>query len=160
LLNVVWHPARPIIASTSTHGVVYIWGVPLVENWSAFAPDFKELEENIEYVEREDEFDHVDESQVVQRKQQVEDVIVDVTSIDEEHFGSSDEEPCEDELIFLPTTPIPDSFVEPAQEDDAETDKKRKGSSSSSSTGGGRAASKKSKPSGKSSKSKSGGSKK
>jgi COMPASS component SWD1 len=160
LLNVVWHPARPIIASTSTHGVVYIWGVPLVENWSAFAPDFKELEENIEYVEREDEFDHVDESKVEKRKQQVEDVIVDVTSVDEEHFGSSDEEPCDDELIFLPTTPMPDPIVEPLKDASDETDKKRKGNGNSSAGGGGGASHKKSKPTGKSGKSKSSGSKK
>jgi len=57
LIDLAWHPVRPIVVSVSLCGIVYIWAKEYIENWSAFAPDFKEIEENEEYVEREDEFD-------------------------------------------------------------------------------------------------------
>ncbi|KAJ1674039.1 chromatin binding protein [Spiromyces aspiralis] len=51
------HPLRPIIASISTFGMIYLWTRKPQQNWNAFAPGFEELEENIDYVEPEDEFD-------------------------------------------------------------------------------------------------------
>lgn len=41
----------------TSDGLVDVWGPRI--NWTAFAPDFQALPRNIEYVEREDEFDHV-----------------------------------------------------------------------------------------------------
>lgn len=38
-------------------GTIYIWGVKATPKWSALAPDFEEIEQNIEYIEMEDEFD-------------------------------------------------------------------------------------------------------
>ncbi|KAJ2878156.1 chromatin binding protein, partial [Coemansia aciculifera] len=51
------HPLRPIYASISTFGIIYLWTRVPQQNWNAFAPGFRELEENIDYLEPEDEFD-------------------------------------------------------------------------------------------------------
>lgn len=109
LLDVVWHPVRPIIASISS-GLVSIWAQNQVENWSAFAPDFKELDENVEYDERESEFDIGDEDKSVDLSAEAkhdEEIEVDVTKVEPvAAFCSSDEE-FEDEnaLQFLPMAP-------------------------------------------------------
>jgi COMPASS component SWD1 len=47
------------MATISAAGRVYMWSVHREEHWSAYAPDFSQLEENVHYVEREDEFDKV-----------------------------------------------------------------------------------------------------
>ncbi|KAH9266510.1 hypothetical protein BASA83_010494 [Batrachochytrium salamandrivorans] len=57
LVDMVWHPTRPVIATVSHFGVIYFWGVCYTQNFSAFSPFFTELDDNKEYLEQEDEFD-------------------------------------------------------------------------------------------------------
>lgn len=109
LLDVAWHPVRPIIASISS-GVVSVWAQNQVENWSAFAPDFKELDENVEYEERESEFDLTDEDKSVAsggEDKEDTDLEIDVCRVDPvAAFCSSDEENENQEaLMFLPIAP-------------------------------------------------------
>lgn len=54
-----WHPKEAALASTTRLGDILLWHHPVPERWGAFAGGFEEFDENVEYEEREDEFDLV-----------------------------------------------------------------------------------------------------
>lgn len=107
LIDLAWHPVRPIVVSVSLTGLVYIWAKDYTENWSAFAPDFKELEENEEYVEREDEFDINPETEKVKDLDVNENDEIDIVTV-EKDSAFSDSDLSQEELCFLPAIPCPD----------------------------------------------------
>ncbi|CAL4892582.1 unnamed protein product [Urochloa decumbens] len=108
LIDLAWHPVEPTVATVSATGLVYIWAKEHVENWSAFAPDFVELEENEEYVEREDEFDLNPREEEVEAVQTDEDADIDVETFDKNAMFS-DVEDSVDEIVYLPAIPSPDA---------------------------------------------------
>uniref|UniRef100_A0A5B6ZLM5 Uncharacterized protein n=1 Tax=Davidia involucrata TaxID=16924 RepID=A0A5B6ZLM5_DAVIN len=107
LIDLAWHPVHPIVVSVSLTGLVYIWAKDYTENWSAFAPDFKELEENEEYVEREDEFDLMPETEKVKESDANEDDEIDIVVV-EKDSAFSDSDMSEEEVCFLTADPCPD----------------------------------------------------
>jgi len=128
LLDVVWHPVRPIVASISS-GVISLWAQQQVENWSAFAPDFKELDENVDYEERESEFDKEDEDRSIKSDTEEQDLEVDVDVFSKAPipaFCSSDEEE-EDAtaLLYLPIAPDVDEAEDGSSQDHDESPGKR-----------------------------------
>ncbi|KAF8783620.1 hypothetical protein HU200_000473 [Digitaria exilis] len=107
VIDLAWHPAEPTIAAVSVTGNVYIWAKEHVENWTAFAPDFEQLEENEEYVEREDEFDLNPREEEVAEVAIDEDAEVDIET-SEKDTVFSDVEDSADEIVYLPAIPCPD----------------------------------------------------
>lgn len=91
--SVAWHPTRSFLAVASSDGLVDIWGPRI--NWTAFAPDFQALKQNIEYVEGEDEFDvtsKTNEGKEGPIVEKTEDLDVDVLTVDPISVFASDSE--------------------------------------------------------------------
>ena len=80
---VEWHPSRPLIAACGLEtGRIYLWSIITPQRWSALAPDFVEVEENVEYMEREDEFDIHPVEEIHKRRLDMEDEKVDVLTVE------------------------------------------------------------------------------
>ncbi|RPA72516.1 WD40 repeat-like protein [Ascobolus immersus RN42] len=79
--TVEWHPSKPLVVAAGIEsGRIFLWSTPAHQRWSALAPDFTELEENIEYIEKEDEFDIHPKEELTKRKLHMEDEDIDVLS--------------------------------------------------------------------------------
>ncbi|KAL4871240.1 hypothetical protein BDV12DRAFT_164451 [Aspergillus spectabilis] len=89
---VEWHPTRPfVVACGLESGCIYTWSIVTPQKWSALAPDFGEVEENVEYVEREDEFDIHPAEEIHQRRLDQEDEEPDVLTIEPLKSGEDDD---------------------------------------------------------------------
>ena len=103
IYSVAWHPTRSFLAVAASDGLVDIWGPRI--NWTSFAPDFQALPSNVEYVEREDEFDIAEEDDGEQHQNEEDeedDVDVDVVTVEPVPVFASDSEE-EDEVFCFST---------------------------------------------------------
>ena len=81
LIDVKWNYNRCKIASIGLDsGIIYIWLIQFPQKWSALAPDFVEVEENIDYIEKEDEFDIIDETELNKKRLEEEVMEIDVVT--------------------------------------------------------------------------------
>jgi COMPASS component SWD1 len=80
---VEWHPHRPFIAACGLEsGRIHLWTVISPQRWSALAPDFAEVEENVEFIEYEDEFDIHPQEEIHKRQLNLENDDVDVLTVE------------------------------------------------------------------------------
>lgn len=83
LSAVEWHPLRPFVAAVGVDsGRIWLWSIPQPQRWSALAPDFVEVEENHEYIEKEDEFDIQPLEEIHRMRLDQEDEEVDVLTVE------------------------------------------------------------------------------
>jgi len=108
ILDLTHHPTRPLYCAASATGLVFIWGQQHTESWSAYAPGFTELEENEEYIEREDEFDEIpDTPKVVKENVEELSIEIDMASVEEEDDYYFPVQPIHDGDMVSATQPCP-----------------------------------------------------
>lgn len=69
LIAAAWNPRKSEFVSCNGLGTLFRWTPAYPERWTAMIPDVQELEENVIYVEREDEFDLNIEEELHQAKE-------------------------------------------------------------------------------------------
>lgn len=94
LVDVKWNYPRCIIGLTGLDlGQIYLWLITFPVKWSALAADFVEVEENIDYQEKEDEFDIIDEGELHRKRQEEQDFAVDLITNETSDARGFDLEP-------------------------------------------------------------------
>ncbi|ODV98090.1 hypothetical protein PACTADRAFT_47911 [Pachysolen tannophilus NRRL Y-2460] len=108
LYDVDWNFKKCCIGCTGLDsGTIYIWSIIIPQKWSALAPDFVEIEENIEYDEKEDEFDTaIEEDYLTNNIDDNSNDIIDITTKD---------------IVDARGLAIRDSFVIPVDLDELDT---------------------------------------
>lgn len=72
LVAAIWNPRKPALITAGALGTLFHWTPDYPARWTALVPGLEEIEENVIYQEREDEFDlSVEEELTAQRKQTV-----------------------------------------------------------------------------------------
>jgi COMPASS component SWD1 len=147
-----WHPTKALLAACGLEtGRINIWSVTSPQKWSALAPDFDEVEENVEYIEKEDEFDIHPQEEIQKRRLDAEDEDVDVLRIDE---AEKEESQFRTPILFnLGESDSEEEFVNvslgtlrrksPGDQDDGEEAAAEERAASKKPTGGGRGRGKK-----------------
>ncbi len=128
-----WHPHKALLAACGLEtGRINIWSVTSPQRWSALAPDFVEVEENVEYIEKEDEFDIHPHEEIQKRRLDQEDEAVDVAGVPNGNGLGDDTEGFRMPILFnLGESDSEEEFVNvslgtlrrksPGDQDDAET---------------------------------------
>lgn len=69
LITMAWNPRRPALVTAGSMGTLFHWIPDYPVKWAALVPGLEDIEENVVYQEREDEFDlPVEEELAAQRR--------------------------------------------------------------------------------------------